>query len=486
MKHAILLLCHKDFAHLNRFVDYFDEDFLLYIHVDRKSKISDLDIATLLAKKHVVAIYRKYDINWGGYNFLKAEHYLLEKAVEDHSCDYYHFFSGQDFPIKRLSAFKQYMESNQGKEYVSYMTLPNEVWEQGTFDRFRYYHLNDWFDPRTPRGRQLLDRSFHFQQKHHIKRHHLRPFDRLYGGSNWISITKECAEYVLSYTRNHPAFYRRLRYTFSPEETYFHTLILNSAFASKVDNNNFRYVLWKYENGSFPANLNEKQFFELATTDDFFARKFEYSLSQRLLKQIEYYLLPEETFAISEEGYWQSRSFAGHYFDNWLSEVLGVLLVDMDVDSVVDLGCGPGWYVEALRRKGFSAVGYDGNSHVGEMSALFSWTYPCEQANLIEELISDEPFDLVLCLEVGEHIPMQYEDVLFQNLVRNSGRYIIMSWAVEGQGGIGHLNCRSNQYVIDKLSSLGFYENVSAKNFLRRSAKLKWFKNTIMVFQKNR
>lgn len=181
-------------------------------------------------------------------------------------------------------------------------------------------------------------------------------------------------------------------------------------------------------------------------------------------------------------------SFAGYCFDGRLSDALGALLIDMGIIDIVDLGCGSDWYVEALRRKGFSAVGYDGNPDVGELSArLSNGIYPCEQADLTDGLVSDEPFDLVLCLGVGEHIPFQYENRFFQNLACNSGCYIIMSWAVvEGQSDCGKLNCHSNQYVIDQLYELGFSENVPAKNFLRRSASLECFKNTILVFQKDK
>ena len=40
-------------------------------------------------------------------------------------------------------------------------------------------------------------------------------------------------------------------------------------------------------------------------------------------------------------------------------------------------------------------------------------------ANFTEELTTDKPFEVIISLEVGEHIPIEYEDVFIQNLVNN-------------------------------------------------------------------
>ena len=89
----------------------------------------------------------------------------------------------------------------------------------------------------------------------------------------------------------------------------------------------------------------------------------------------------------------------------------------------------------------------------------------------------------MLCLEVGEHLPKEYEDIFFANIIRNSKSGILLSWAVPGQKGDGHVNEQSNDYIKAKMADLGYINDVNAENALRESATLTWFKNTIMVFE---
>jgi hypothetical protein len=60
-----------------------------------------------------------------------------------------------------------------------------------------------------------------------------------------------------------------------------------------------------------------------------------------------------------------------------------------------------------------------------------------------------------------------------------------MSWALEGQGGLGHFNERNNEYIKEKVIALGYTNDLEAENRLREASSLWWFKNTLMVFRKN-
>ena len=88
-------------------------------------------------------------------------------------------------------------------------------------------------------------------------------------------------------------------------------------------------------------------------------------------------------------------------------------------------------------------------------------------------------------LEVGEHLPPQYETTFIENLVNHSKKGIALSWAVKGQGGTGHFNEQDNQYVIDKIISYGYTYDEENSNQLRESCSLWWFRKTVMIFRKN-
>jgi hypothetical protein len=103
-----------------------------------------------------------------------------------------------------------------------------------------------------------------------------------------------------------------------------------------------------------------------------------------------------------------------------------------------------------------------------------------------------EPFTLkekglIICLEVAEHLPPQYETILLNNIRNNCDGKIIMSWAVVGQKGHGHFNCQNNDTVVDKMFKLGFKYNKEDSLAVRNCGIENWcdyFKNTLMIFEK--
>ena len=106
MKHAILLLWHKDVEQLKELLRFFDADFTFYIHIDKKTAISS-DIVRSLQDIHPqIKLWSKYKVFWGGIGILEAELFLMEKIVEDGGYDYVHLMSGQDYPVKRLDEIK--------------------------------------------------------------------------------------------------------------------------------------------------------------------------------------------------------------------------------------------------------------------------------------------------------------------------------------------------------------------------------------------
>jgi hypothetical protein len=144
------------------------------------------------------------------------------------------------------------------------------------------------------------------------------------------------------------------------------------------------------------------------------------------------------------------------------------------------LGCGTADYTKQFISKGFKCEAYDGNPNTNLLTEGignvldFSYSFDLKKK-----------FDCVLSLEVGEHIPKEYEKTFLDNVCNHSKNFIVLSWAVLGQGGDGHVNCQNNDYVIEQLKLQGFDYEYEYSNSLRNSSTASWFKNTIMVFKKN-
>lgn len=146
--------------------------------------------------------------------------------------------------------------------------------------------------------------------------------------------------------------------------------------------------------------------------------------------------------------------------------------------SIVDLGCGNGWYVRYLRDAGFDVAGYDANPHTSQMSGGV-----CHLADL-SKTVWLGVWDYALSLEVGEHIQPEREQTFIDNIHYHNLCGAVVSWAVPGQTGIGHVNERPNEYIISEFTRRGYEYNAAESARLREAASLPWFRNTIMVFER--
>jgi len=147
--------------------------------------------------------------------------------------------------------------------------------------------------------------------------------------------------------------------------------------------------------------------------------------------------------------------------------------------SMADLGCGLANYVAHFIENGINATGYDGNPKTPELTNNLA-----SVLDLAIPFTFDKPYEWIMSIEVGEHLPAQYEDTYMLNLHNNNEKGIIMSWALEGQGGLGHYNERNNAYIKEKMMALGYTNDVEEETKLREASSLWWFKNTLMVFRK--
>jgi hypothetical protein len=184
---------------------------------------------------------------------------------------------------------------------------------------------------------------------------------------------------------------------------------------------------------------------------------------------------------ISPNGSWLNETAEGHIFDPILAKVITVFCKKKNLWTIIDLGAGLGDYIQMFNNFGLIATGYDGNPYSEEL------TNGKVNYRELHTPMEDYTFtyNLVLSLEVGEHIPQEYEQTFLDNVVKCAKQWIILSWAVPGQNGDGHVNCRDNEYIIFQMINRGFQLERSETIKLRKQSTAPWFKNTLMVFKKN-
>lgn len=283
---AILITAYKNYHHLKDLVDFFDDRFNIYIHIDKKSSISKDDIERLSLRKGVQYISQHYKINWGGINHLKAILELAAKAIDNSDNTYCHLITGHDYPIASLDKFADFANTNQHNDFMEYFKLPYPAWPEDGMDRLSRYNIYDLIDGRMGLNERLIKGFSKLQKKIGFKRSFNKDFPTLYGGSTYWSLKRESLKYVFQYMAEHPKFLKRFRYSFCSEEIFFQTILLNSPFKNHIINNNLRFIIWEERNGNFPANLDYNDYNNIQKSDALFARKFEYPISEQLLKKI--------------------------------------------------------------------------------------------------------------------------------------------------------------------------------------------------------
>ena len=119
-------------------------------------------------------------------------------------------------------------------------------------------------------------------------------------------------------------------------------------------------------------------------------------------------------------------------------EILPLILQLIKPTSIIDVGCGTGTWLSVCKELGVEDIfGIDG-SYVDKGMLLFSEDRFIA-ANLTEPLKVGRTFDLVISMEVAEHIPKKYEELFINSLV-SLGPAILFSADIPHRGGIGHVN----------------------------------------------
>jgi SAM-dependent methyltransferase len=124
--------------------------------------------------------------------------------------------------------------------------------------------------------------------------------------------------------------------------------------------------------------------------------------------------------------------------------------------KVVDFGCGLGTWLKVFKDYGASEVlGLDGKWVNKKL--LFKYINESEfrEVDMEQPVKLDKTYDLVISLEVAEHISEKNADVFVQSLV-NAGKIILFSAAIPKQGGFNHVNEQWPEYWIEKFKKHGY------------------------------
>lgn len=151
-----------------------------------------------------------------------------------------------------------------------------------------------------------------------------------------------------------------------------------------------------------------------------------------------------------------SKSFYEKQTDRNAKIVVPIILQYITPSNVLDVGCGIGHWLNVFKsHEIFDTIGIDYDSIPRDKLVIPH----CEfiGMDLSKKLVSkkNEKYDLVLCLEVAEHLPKSRSKSFIKDLTKLSP-IIIFSSAIPGQGGTNHINEQWQSYWIDLFKKEGY------------------------------
>ena len=136
----------------------------------------------------------------------------------------------------------------------------------------------------------------------------------------------------------------------------------------------------------------------------------------------------------------------------------------------IDVGCGPGHLMAALRRRGVDVFGVDISTEA--LKATAAKDLPVERFDLTVPgtALPGVPYDLAISCEVAEHLPAEHADDFVEKLT--AAAPCVFLTAAEPNTGVGpglyHVNEQPNAYWIAKLVGRGYRLDQPATDDLRR------------------
>jgi hypothetical protein len=269
-KHAYLIIAHNNIPMLIELLSALDDERNdIYLHYDKKSPLTEQDIASLqnAVKYSHFTLIDRISVVWGGYSQVQCELKLIKAASGEHY-SYYHLLSGIDFPIKSKDYIYNFFEERNGEEFIDFW----DKREKEFLYRVKYYYpLQEQIGTYTYDIHTLLLRvrsklGILNQKLHGVNR--LKKFTGTFKtGSNWFSITDSFAHYLLA---NEKQIYRLFHDGIAVDEMFIHTLCYNSRYMERVSKTPVRLIDWKRGN---PYVWQENDLNEILQSECLFTRK---------------------------------------------------------------------------------------------------------------------------------------------------------------------------------------------------------------------
>lgn len=314
MQKNYLILAHKNPQQLTRMIKALDNgDSKFFIHLDAKTPIEPF--TTQLQDEHIIFIPERERCVWGDFSIVLATIHLMEAAAKAQNKGFFILMSGQDYPIKPMGELDAFLEENAHCDFIDYLPLEQKWKPKMVKDKMNHYHILHSETRGDSNCYASFSRSSLFQKGRtlwHLLKGRLSlenfkklrqlprreaPFVQQYAGSQFWAFSENTFYDVLTYIqKHHEELELYYQYTSSPDEVFFHSILLNLQKKNKKTElkPSLTYVNWERKGVQLPVLFKESDLEELLSQKErFFARKFDVEIDKAILDSLDSLLIAQ-------------------------------------------------------------------------------------------------------------------------------------------------------------------------------------------------
>ena len=171
---------------------------------------------------------------------------------------------------------------------------------------------------------------------------------------------------------------------------------------------------------------------------------------------------------------YSEQFFRGHRNGSYDSarEVVPLLLNLVPVQRAIDVGCGTGTWLSVLKAQGIDILGIDGPWVTRDTLEIPPQCFV--EHDLTQPFEREERADVVLSLEVAEHLPEECANQFVDTLVQFAP-VVLFSAAIPHQGGTGHLNEQWPDYWAELFRDRGYEVVDCLRKRIWHNDKVEWW-----------
>ncbi|WP_461146167.1 beta-1,6-N-acetylglucosaminyltransferase [Spirosoma pulveris] len=312
MHHKLyLILAHHRPSQLQILINKLnDPNSIFIIHVDKDTNITDFK--AIIQQENVHFIVERVSCIWGNISIVEATLIMMDYALKLNKNGHLILLSGACMPLASNNEITKYLSDNQNVNFIDIFEVENFLGLEETKRRFIAYTIH--FRPRLAVSINPISsfRAYVCELKRILKfiifclieknydelkflkefRHSRTSFfSKNFAGSQWWALTRSTAEAILEHTRNNPANLNMYKFMHSPDEVFFHTLLMNLPDVLKNNpiKHSITYAYWSKKNTPSPTTFSRDDLSKLIqkrSENYFFARKFDIDVDDFFVSEL--------------------------------------------------------------------------------------------------------------------------------------------------------------------------------------------------------